>query len=242
MQSVWFQLFRADAKRIFRDPFMLLVTTYLPLIAVAFRWLIPMLADTVEKQVHLPTYYPLIVGIFSLILPHVFGLVLGLQLLGEKDENSLAAIAVTPFSFRRYFFFRATLFGFVSVVLLLFSHEALGLVSVPLWKLCLIALVFSLNAPLSALLLASLAKNQVEGFAVMKGSGVIFMGPLCSFFLPEYWDLLLGFIPHYWPIKGYFLAVNGGSLAFFFATIVLGVVTQLLVLHFMYKRFVQNIH
>ncbi|HAA55684.1 MAG TPA: hypothetical protein DCE42_13055 [Myxococcales bacterium] len=242
MGNVWIQVLRADAKRIFKDPFMLLVTTYLPIMALAMRWLVPMLSEAVKKQVHLPTYYPMIAMILCFILPHVFGLVLGLQMLGEKDENSLIAISVTPFSFRRYFFFQSAIFSGMGMILLIFSFFAMGLVSIPLWKLLLLTPVFGLNAPLGTLVLASVARNQVEGFAVMKGSGFLFLAPMLSFFVPQHWDLLLGIFPYFWPIKGVYLAVSGGSTLYFLATLAIGIVMQIVLIKFLYDRFVRTVY
>ena len=39
---------------------------------------------------------------------------------------------------------------------------------------------------------------RVEAFAVAKGSGILFTGPLVSFFIPRHWDLLVGILPTYW--------------------------------------------
>jgi hypothetical protein len=55
--------------------------------------------------------------------------VLGFQLLEEKDEGSLVAVAVTPMSLDQYFLYRATLYALVSVPLVVVLHELLGVVA-----------------------------------------------------------------------------------------------------------------
>jgi len=242
MENVWVTVFRADAKRIFRDRFLLLVVTYLPLMALAFRWAIPALTRAVQDKVDISPYYPLICAILVLVLPFIMGCVLGLQLLEEKDENTLSAVAVTPFSSRRYFFFRVVTYAAVGTVMLVVSHQAMAIVtSISLLQLCVVAASLSLNTALSAFIIAILARNQVQGFAVLKGSGGLYTIPALSFFVPQHWDLFFGVIPFYWPIKAYYIAASGGAHAFFWTAVALAIVTQTVALSFLYRIFKRRI-
>jgi hypothetical protein len=243
MENIWVNVFRADAKRIFRDRFLLLTVTYLPLFALAFRWVIPWLAETVQDKVDITPYYPVISVIIVLILPYIMGCVLGLQLLEEKDENCMDAIAVTPFSIRRYFFFRAGTYAAVGAVMLVIGHEAMGIVgSISLVQLCVVAGSFTFSTALSALAVAILAKNQVQGFAVLKASGLPFVIPALSFLVPRHWDLFVGVIPLYWPIKAYYVAVEGGGAsAFFWTAIAVAIITQVIALIMLYQAFKRRI-
>lgn len=236
MASVWGNVLRVDAKRVLRDRFLLLIVFYLPVMALVMRWAIPALAAAVQHKVDISQYYAPLCGVMVLTLPYVMGSVLGLQLLEEKDERSLIAVVVTPFSFHRYFVFRAVVYGIVGAAMLIVSHYMIGIVSsISLQQLLVVAAALSLNTPLSAIIAALLAKNQVQGFAVMKGSGMLFMIPLLSFFVPQHWDLLFGVIPFYWPIKAYYLAVAGGSQAFFWGAIVAAFVAQTIALWILYR-------
>ncbi len=242
MSNVYGNVFRADAKRILRDPFLLMMIFYLPPINVLLRWGVPKLTETVQKTVDLVAYYPLIAAMMVLTVPFIFGAVLGMQMLGEKDENSMTAIVVTPFSFHRYFAARVVLYSLMGAILTVGTHYILGIVTqVSLLKLILVAMVLSLNTPIAALVIASVAKNQVQGFAVLKGSGLLISGPALSFFLPAHWDMLVGIIPLYWPLKAYFLAATGGSEMLFWVALAVGVVGQAITVHFLYKLFCKNI-
>lgn len=241
--ATWFHVFRADTKRIVRDPFLLLVTTYMPPMTILLQWGIPKLAELVKGQIDLVPYYPVFCVMFVLIIPLMMGTVLGMQMLGEKDERSLKAIAVTPFSFKQYFISRAVLFALLGMALLLLCHWLINLVhTVPVSLLIPIALVFGLNAPVSALVLAGLARNQVEGFAVMKASGFLFTVPGLSFFIPQPWDFVMGIFPFYWPLKAYFLSAAQGSLTLIWICLVVGVLTQLAAIWFLYKRFERQLY
>jgi fluoroquinolone transport system permease protein len=237
--NAWFQVFRADLRRVLRDRFLLLIVTYLPFMAYAvFRAGLPKLSVYLKSRFDLTQYYPPIYMTLIVILPYMFGYVLGLQLLEDKDENSLSAVAVTPFSIERYFFFRAATYGTIGALIMVVTHQIIGVITtVSLWQLLLVALVLIPNAALSALLLSILAKNQVEGFAVMKGSGMLFVGPALSFFVPQHWDLLFGIVPFYWPIKAYYVAYAQGPAWLFFVCLVVGLVYQIGVIALMYKRF-----
>jgi fluoroquinolone transport system permease protein len=56
--------------------------------------------------------------------------------------------------------------------------------------------------PLMALVIAGFATNQVEGFAVMKGAGVLLLAPLASFLIPHPRDLLVGVLPRRQVVAG----------------------------------------
>lgn len=232
---------RADAKRIVRDRFLLLIVTYLPLMALAFRWLIPWVAERVHDRIDVTPYYPVLCVILVLILPYCMGLVLGLQLLEEKDERSLVAVAVTPFSIDRYFWFRVWTYAVIGAAMLVVSHEAMGVVRISLVRLSVIAASSTISTGASAVVVAVLAKNQVQGFAVLKGAGVPFIVPALSFFVPRPWDVLFGVIPLYWPIKAYYVAVEGGSGTLFWAAIAGAIITQLVALVTLYRLFKRRI-
>jgi fluoroquinolone transport system permease protein len=89
--------------------------------------------------------------------------------------------------------------------------------------------------------IAILARNQVQGFAVLKGSGFLYSVPALSFFVPQHWDLCFGVIPFYWPIKAYYIAVSGGSPAFFWTAVTLAIVTQVIALSFASRVFRRRI-
>ena len=227
---------RADAKRITRDPFLLFMFGYPWLLTLILRQVMPWLAERFGDRITLSDYYPIAACLVALLVPNAMGIVLGFQLVEEKDEGSLVAVAVTPMSLDQYLLYRATLYALVSVPLVVVLHELLGVVSLSLGELTLVALVSTPIVPLMALIIAGLAGNQVEGFAVAKGAGILFTGPLASFFIPRHWDLLVGILPTYWPIKAYFAAAEG-SPGLFWVAVVLSVVYPGPWLVFFYRLF-----
>jgi fluoroquinolone transport system permease protein len=207
----------ADTKRITRDPFLIFMVGYPWMMALVLRQLLPWLNARFADRFALSDYYPIAGCFMAVLVPYAMGLVLGFQLLEEKDEGSLVAVAVTPLSLDQYFVYRATLYGLVGLPLVLVLHQLLGVVAVPPDRLAVVAVAATPMLPLMALVIAGFAGNQVEGFAVMKGAGVLLVGPLASFFIPRPWDLLVGVLPTYWPIKAYFAATEGSGALFWVA-------------------------
>ena len=227
---------RADTKRITRDPFLLFMVGYPWLLALVLQQVLPRLNERFADRITLSDYYPIATCLVALLVPNAMGIVLGFQLVEEKDEGSLVAVAVTPMSLDQYLLYRTTLYALVSVPLVVVLHELLGVVSLPLGELTLVALVSTPVVPIMALIIAGLAGNQVEAFAVAKGAGILFTGPLASFFIPRHWDLLVGILPTYWPIKAYFAAAEG-SPGLFWVAVVLSVVYPVPWLVFFYRLF-----
>lgn len=206
------------------------------LIALALQQLLPWLNDRFADRFTLADYYPIAGCLVAVLVPNAMGIVLGFQLLEEKDEGSLVAVAVTPLSLDQYFLYRATLYALVSVPLVVVLHELLGIVELSPGEMVLVALAATPTVPLLALVIAGFAGNQVEGFAVMKGSGFLIMGPLASFFISRPWDLLVGVLPTYWPVKTYFAAAEG-SAGLFWTAGVLSLLYSLPWIAFLYRRF-----
>jgi hypothetical protein len=107
---------------------------------------------------------------------------------------------------------------------------------VVLGGLALVAVAGLPTAPFMALLIAGFANNQVEGFAVMKVTGFLIMAPLASFFIHQPWDLLVGVVPVFWPIKTYFALVDGSTDLFWLALLLSLIYPSLCVL-WLYRRF-----
>ena len=227
---------RTDAKRITRDPFLLFMIAYPWLLALILQRALPWLNQRFADSITLSDYYPIAACLVALLVPNAMGIVLGFQLVEEKDEGSLVAVAVTPMSLDQYFLYRTTLYALVGLPLVVVLHELLGVVELPLGELILVALVSAPIVPLMALIIAAFAGNQVEAFAVAKGSGFLFLGPLASFFIPRHWDLLVGILPTYWPIKAYFAAVEG-SMVLLWVAVVLSLLYALPWIVFLYRLF-----
>jgi fluoroquinolone transport system permease protein len=225
----------ADVRNINRDSLLRFMLVYPWIIAVALRWVIPFVANGLADQFDVRPYYGMLTSFFgTLLLPQLFGFVIGFMLLDERDDGTLTALRVTPLSLPRYLAYRLVVPVLVSVGAVYVFVPVVGLVDAPYAPLLPIALVAALMAPIFALLLASLAANKVQGLAVMKGLSLLLVTPILAWFAPEPWQWLFGIAPTFWPVKAFWQLLAGESWQL---TVVLGLVVNGALLCLLVRRF-----
>lgn len=211
-----FQAVRAlgpiDARGIRRDG-TLSWMIFLPLLsAVILRLGIPPLTDQLMAQsgFDLTPYYPVMLAYFFVVMsPVIFAVLIGFLLLDEKDDKTLTALQVTPLSLNAYLAYRIIVPVVLTIVMMFILFPLAGLDELPGWQMLLVAIAAAPLSPMFALYLASFAQNKVQGFALMKLSGVILFVPIFAFFVHSGWELAFGIIPTYWPMKVYWLLTSG---------------------------------
>jgi fluoroquinolone transport system permease protein len=146
---------------------------------------------------------------FVLMTPMVFGVVIGFLLLDERDDGTLTALQVTPIPLNSYLAYRIVVPMLLSIILMFIVYPITSLGNLSFWPLLVTAIAAAPIAPLFAIAFASIAENKVQGFALMKASGVILMPPIFAFFIESKWELAFGLLPTYWPLKVYWLFEAG---------------------------------
>ena len=203
---------RSDLLNFRRDSMLQFLLVYPFILGGLLRWLLPWVQSGLMQNIgfDLSEYYLLIVSFFGLlIIPQLVGLLVGTLLLDEKDQDTLTALMVTPMPIRTYAFYRALTPAMITVLGILVAVPFINILVLPAEKLLPLAVSAAPLGPMMALLLAALAKNKVEGLAVMKGLGIFLLVPIAAWFVPEPWQWLLGVFPTYWATKGYWLASAG---------------------------------
>jgi len=107
--------------------------------------------------------------------------------------------------------------------------------AVDLPTVLLLSLLAAPLAPFYALILAALASNKVQGFAVSKGLGVLLLAPVSVYFVDPPFQWLFGIIPLYWPSKFLFDSMQGNGTGWIVFTI--GLCYQLLLITLLTRRF-----
>ena len=192
-----------DLKSVARDG-MLRWLIVLPIgIALAFRWGVPALGGWLAErhEFTLAPYYPLLASFLALMIPTLLGSVVGFLLLDQRDDRTLTALQVTPLTLQGYLLYRAAVPISVSVVMTMAALSLCGLVSLGVGPVFVASLLAAPVALLYALFVASFAKNKVQGFALMKGVGVLTWPPVFAWFVDSPWQLAFGLDPLYWPLK-----------------------------------------
>jgi fluoroquinolone transport system permease protein len=229
---------RNDIKSIKRDSLLIYMLIIPPIMVLAVRLILPWLTNRLADNFafDLVPYYPMILSFFFVLqLPLLFGLLVGLLILDERDDDTLTALRVTPISMTGYAIYRggaATLLSTLYIVIALPSTGLMPLTLLP--ALIPIAILSGIMAPLFGLILATFASNKVEGLALMKALGIFLLGPLATYFIESNWQLLMGILPTYWPAKAFWVASEGGN---FWPYVVVGAIYSLLLVALLLRRF-----
>jgi fluoroquinolone transport system permease protein len=201
-----------DWKSVRRDS-MLRWMIFIPLLAaLVLRIGAPALANFVMDAFafDLPPYYPLLMSFIAVAMPMIYGAIIGFLVLDQRDDNTITALQVTPLTLSGYLGYRVALPTLLGVLVTLFVVPVSGLVQMNVFDLLLVALAGAPFAALTALYLAAFAENKVQGFALMKGGGVIFLPVVLAYFVESGWQILFGLIPLYWPVR-LFWALEAGQ-------------------------------
>jgi fluoroquinolone transport system permease protein len=232
-------LLRSDVRNIARDPILVLISIVPVLLSLLLRFGLPLLTRKLSQVVDLTPYHPLVFSFFMQLTPYMYGLVIGLMLLDERDEHVLVAIAVTPLTRGGFLVYRLAMpvaFGFLVCFGMLFLS---GVVTAPLGRFTLIAALAALQAPINAMLLIAFAKNKVEGMAVAKAGGILLMAPIAIPFLDVPLQYIAGISPVFWVSKA-FVTVTAPT-AGFSVTLVAGILVNITYLTLLGRQFAKRI-
>jgi fluoroquinolone transport system permease protein len=219
---------------------------FLPLLTgLLVRWGAPALDVYVQANYafDITPYYPPLLGYFFIgLAPMVFSVLIGFVLLDEQDDNTLTALQVTPLSLYGYLAYRIIFPIILTIIMVpfLFPFSRLSTLSGP--ESLLAAVAAAPIAPMFALYLASVAQNKVQGFALMKLSGLILLLPVFAYFTAPPLEYLFGLVPTYWPIKVYWLLETGGSFSSVWPFILVSWLYQGALIWLLAKRFYKKLH
>ena len=212
---------RNDAKLIGRDQFMIGLVAYPLLNLLVLRYGIPRLTDwaVARFEFDLVPYYTMIVSYaLMMMIPMFMGMIFGLLLIEERDDDTLTVMMVTPVSLDRFVLYRIVAAVFISFAMIILFVPNVGIIDISFWQLLPISLIATLVAPLTALLFFSLASNKVQAFGVLKALSTLNLVPAIAWFVAEPWQWLFGLYPPYWALKAFWVAVEGqGHTASVFA-------------------------
>jgi fluoroquinolone transport system permease protein len=205
---------RSDLINIWRDSLLVYIVIVPWLMVLLLRLLIPGIGAWFASAhgIDLTAYYPLILSFIVLQTSMMFGVIAGLLVLDERDAHTLTALRVTPLPLFGYVGYRFGMTLLVSIVTLVLVLPLTGLLPLAQLAAVLPAVVLSsLLGPVLALVMVVFANNKLEGLALMKGFGILLLGPLAAYFISSDWQLLFGVLPTYWPARAYWAASSGGA-------------------------------
>ena len=233
-----------DSRNVSRDA-MLTWIVFIPILcALIIRWGVPPLAEQVLKQYkfNLKPYYPVILSYFFVMMPPaMFGAVIGFLLLDERDSNTLAALQVTPLTLNNYLIYRISVPIILTIALMFIIFPIANLERLNFLTILITSLTAAPIAPLFAISLSAFAENKVQGFALMKGFGFVFLIiPLFAYFVQSGWHWVFGILPTFWPMKVYWILEAGKNNIFVY--VIVALIYQFAILTFLLRYFNKVIH
>ncbi len=222
MKKYW-NLLIYEIKTILRDPMNVFLLIYPLFMLVLIGWLLPLGLNRGGLGNADYAYSLTMIITFVVVISiggYVSGALLGFSLLENKDEKTIKSIAVTPVSLAGYIIFK-TIYSYIlsfagNLVLILgikwFASDAYSFSFGPLtfgfdnlsyFHIIAFSLVSSLIVPAIGTLIASIAKNKIEGFAFMKSGGIVVMIPALVLIeaMSDWKQYILGIAPNFWPVK-----------------------------------------
>jgi len=191
-------VFRADLKRVVRDPFLILLATIPLALAAAVRASAPWVGLQFTGRLDMAVYWEVALSILLLNTPLMLGFLYGMMLLDERDEGVLVAVALTPVGKSGFMVRRMLVPVLWSMAT---SLLVIWLTPVDLPSLALTAqltLLLGLQAPLLGLFVAAFAANKVQGMALAKVGGVLIVLGALAVLLATPWQWLAAWSPQYW--------------------------------------------
>lgn len=206
-------LINSDLRQIFRDK-TLTVFLFAPLILIVFvRLFVPFI--TTQYPV-LAEYHSLIMMFAGIQTAIMFGFIISFIILDEKDENVLQVIRVlpiSPFYFILYRLLFATTFSTFGAFLMI---NLSGIAYPGFLNSILLSVQYGLTAPFITLIIASFAKNKVEGMAFFKGVDLVLLLPILSFFMAGNLKYIFVFIPAFWTYNLFDASLKDGNTLLYF--------------------------
>ncbi|MFA7436391.1 MAG: hypothetical protein WC006_08525 [Bacilli bacterium] len=258
----YFSLIKYEMKSILKDPLNIFMLFYPFFILFILGVIIPLSLEKIDSYSYIVI---LIILIMALSLgAFLIGALLGFSFIENKDEKTILGISVTPLKVEGYTIFKvvyATIFSFIGNIVIVgglkiisndiyvINEGSVNLLENITWiHVIVFSAVSSLFSPVFALIIASIAKNKIEGFALMKSSSIILFFPLLILipFFENGNQFLLSVFPNFWTIKG-ILTVATNSLdnnLNFYLYMLIGAVYSFVIMLLSIKMFInkQNVN
>jgi fluoroquinolone transport system permease protein len=258
----YLSLLKYEWRTIIRDPMQIFLMAFPFILVLMGVYLFPMILGTVDGAQDDAMRVVTLILLLMLMAIGTFmvGSMGSFLLLEHKDEKTMNTIAVTPIGSSGYLTFKTVylyVLAVVSIIIVLLGTKLLaaekyliGGISlferISVWHILAFSAVSGLFAPALALFQGALAKNKVEGFALMKGMGIMAMIPLLMLLNAFSGGLqyVLGIFPNFWSLKAMMIqlypASTDANLSFTLYMLI-GFVYSLAIVALSYRAFLKKV-
>ena len=200
----------SEIKKWIREPLTRVIIFYPLIFGLIGRYLLPYIEENTGFVIEY--YADVIIVALSLMMPMVFGALIGFSILEDRDDNVLPAIKVTPLGLEKFMLFRLTIIFLCSIAACIFVILFSDIANFKLTEVIAVSILASLSAPATGLFINAFAKNKIEGFAVMKGFGALIFFPIIALFLTDVKELFFVIAPGFFPAKAISTLIREESL------------------------------
>lgn len=235
-------IIKAQFKILGKDSLMLFLIVYPIILTIIGRIFIPIITDSLLPNFDLSLHFGAIMAFFVVMNPIVFGAIMGLSILDERESNVLAAIQVLPMNFSQYMIAKGVMFTVLSVISGMIVTDLVNLYKVPLLMSFFINLVASCGVFFGMVIVNLFATNKVEGFAAMKMSGFLLIIPVVGMYIQKPYSFFCALAPAYWPamvLASYSKQNIGEMNPILF--LIIGFIHINVLSYFMYQLFVKKL-
>ncbi|XMB85319.1 hypothetical protein RJG79_07775 [Mycoplasmatota bacterium WC44] len=189
---------KSELRNMVRDKMYLFFAVYPVILGGIGYYLVPYIEETSPGS----PWANILAMMFIIMTGYIFGALIAFTLLDDKDDKVLMSLKITPISVKSYVIVKLVIsfiFGFVATMAIVYGTGFLENSSFGV--ILLISVVGALQAPGVALIVNSFSENKVEGFVIMKLSGLILILPVMAFFVTGWVQNFLGVAPGYWAAR-----------------------------------------
>lgn len=236
---MFMRVLKHEIRAMFRDKMYAFLLFYPIIMAIAAYILTPIL---VEQQN--PLLRHILTLFFITMNGFMFGAITGFTLLDDQDDHVLFSLKITPIKVKDYILIKLAIsyvLGVFATLLIMITSGFIAYAN-PLNSLYIIILT-PLHGPIIALLVNAFAHNKVEGFVIMKTSGLILIAPIAALFLTDWKELFLSILPGFWPVR--LISFELVELPYFLKNItayfLLGVIINSLIIYVFYRIYKKRI-
>ncbi len=179
------RLFQIGLKQVTRDGMLLVLLPAPFLVGLIFKFGIPVINEITETQFSfsIQQWYRLVDGILICLTPMFIAMVSAFLLLEERDEGIASFYQITPVGDYSYLTARIgipMIYAFIATVIAvkLFNISAISTLAILVGSL-----ISTLIGTVLATAIVKIAGNRLEGLAVSKFMGVIYLGLIAVWFI-----------------------------------------------------------
>jgi len=221
--SKYLSLLKYEAKTIVRDPINLYMCLFPVIILILSSFVFPRIFESIDPMQEATLKITMLLLLIVILAFGSFFLaaMATFLLLEQKDEHTLNTIAVTPVGTSGYLKFKMAYIYLMSVIGIIVILLGTKLIAgdkytvggasffdhIGISHIVSFAIVNGLFTPALGLLKSAFARNKVEGFAFIKGTGMLALVPALMILEAFQGGLqyVLGIFPNFWAIRGMLL-------------------------------------